>query len=773
MKRRDFLKSSGLIIASFSLSGLEESSAATPQATGPYLTTGPDPRELDSFIAIAQDGTVTLFLGKTDNGQGTGTALRQMMADELDVAYEKTRVVMGDTLRTVDQGGMSFSTSVLMAGAAVRNASAEGRRVLLEIASKKLAVSVDQLYVSNGVISVKTDPARNISYGEMIGGQRFNTKLMWNEMYGNNLAVSGVAKPKPVQQLNVIGKRIRRDEIPLMATGKYTYNVDVKVPGMVHGRSVKPPIPGSKLMSIDESSVKNVPGFIQVVTKGNYVGVVCQREEQAIQAAKQLKVNWQIPSTPNFPGSDKIYDYIRNAPSLVDTKNETGNVDAAFASAAKVLEATYEFPFNSHAAFSPACAVADPTNDQLTIWSGTQKIYDTRRGIAQFLGMPVEKVHAIWVPGPGSYGRNEAGDVGYEAALLATTVGRPVRLQWSRAEATGWDPKAPAGVFQMKAGLDAQGNLIALDYTSKWANANNWVNSRETGPIETLVGQMTGARTDMLRNGNTGSPAQGYDIPNKRSTVHSATLGLQWESPLRVSNMRQPQNPQTTFAGESFIDEIAAAEKVDPIQFRLKYRPSNGTPARTRANAVLKAAADAYGWDTRPSPKPRANGPIVTGRGISAPSAGGNSTIVATIAEVEVNLQTGYVRVKRLVCTHDCGLVVNPDGLENVIHGNLLQSASRVLKEETTFDTMKVTSVDWMTYPILRHMDVPDKIDVVQVNADPNPNRPDLPHLPAGEPSTGPTSAAIANAIFDATGIRLRRAPFTPDRVKAALNQKG
>jgi len=340
MKRRDFLKHSGLIIASFSLSGLAEATAA-PQGTAPYLTTGPDPRELDSFIAIAQDGTVTLFLGKTDNGQGTGTALKQMMADELDVPYDKTRVVMGDTLRTVDQGGMSFSTSVVMAGAAVRNASAEGRRVLLDIASKKLGISVYQLYVSNGVISVKENPSKNISYGELIGGQRFNTKLTWNEMYGNNLAVQGIAKPKPVQQLNVIGKRIRRDEIPLMATGKYTYNVDVKVPGMVHGRSVKPPIPGSKLMSVDESSVKNLPGFIQVVTKGNYVGVVCQREEQAIQAAKQLKVNWQAPSTPNFPGSDKIYDYIRNAPSLADTKNETGQVDAAFASAAKVLDATY------------------------------------------------------------------------------------------------------------------------------------------------------------------------------------------------------------------------------------------------------------------------------------------------------------------------------------------------------------------------------------------------------------------------------------------------
>ena len=775
--RRDFLKCSSVFVIGFSMSALTDATAATPtakaapvpQTTGPYLTAGPDPRQVDSFISIAPDGTATLFFGKTDNGQGTGTALRQMMADELDVAYENTRVIMGDSQMTVDQGGSSASSSISQAGPSIRSVCAEARRVLLELASKRMGLSANQFTVSNGFITVTNDPSKKISYGELIGGQHFNTTLTWNGMYGNPLSVSGVANRKAVQDLKVVGKSIHRDEIPLMATGKYTYNIDVKVPGMVHGRSVKPPIPGSKLVRVDESSVKNIPGFIKVVTKGNYVGVVCQREEQAIKAAQQLKVNWQAPSTPNFPTSEGLYDYMRKASSLADSKNESGNVDMALANAAKVIEATYEFPFNSHASFTPACAVADPRNGELKIWSGTQKIYDTRRGIAELLGMPVEKVRAIWVHGSGSYGRNEAGDVGYEAALLASQVGQPVRLQWTRSDATAWDPKGPAGVFKLKAALDAQGNLMALDYDSTWANANNWVASRETGPLETLVGQMTGARSTTLRNGNIASPAQGYDIPNKRVTTHSVALGLAWESPLRVSNLRQPQSPQTTFAGESFIDEIAAALRVDPIQFRLKYRPANGNAGRTRAIAVLKAAADAYGWDTRPSPRPRGNGRVVTGRGISAPSGGGNGTLVATIAEVEVNLDNGNVRVKRFVCAHDCGLVINPDGLRNVVEGNLLQSASRVLKEEVTFDNTKITSTDWVTYPILRHVDVPDKIDVVIVNGDPKPNRPDLPHLSAGEPSTGPTSAAIANAIFDATGVRIRRAPFTPARVKAAL----
>jgi nicotinate dehydrogenase subunit B len=775
--RRNFLKRSGLLVVGFSMASLTETvpgteAAGAPQAAGPYLAAGPDPKQVDSFIAIAADGTATLFFGKTDNGQGTGTALRQMMADELDVAYENTRIIMGDSQLTVDQGGSSASSSISQAGPSVRRVCAEARRVLLEMASKRWNVSANELAASNGVITAMSDSSKKIGYGQLIGGQRFNTTLTWNGMYGNALSVSGVAKLKPVQELRAVGKPIHRDEIPLMATGRYTYNIDVKVPGMVHGRSVKPPIPGSKLMGVDESSVKNIPGFIKVVTRGNYVGVVCQREEQAIKAAQQLKVNWQTPATANFPTSEGLYDYMRKAPSLADSKNENGNVDMALANAAKVIEATYEFPFNSHASFTPACAVADPTNGELKIWSGTQKIYDTRRGIAELLGMPVEKVRATWVHGPGSYGRNEAGDVGYEAALLASQVGRPVRLQWTRSDATAWDPKGPAGVFKMKAGLDAQGNLVALDYDSTWANANNWVASRETGPLETLVGQMTGARSTTLRNGNIASPAQGYDIPNKRVTTHSVALGLPWESPLRVSNLRQPQSPQTTFAGESFIDEIAAALRADPIQFRLKYRPATDNAGRVRAIAVLKAAAETYGWDTRPSPKTRGNGPIVIGRGISAPSGGGNGTLVATIAEVEVNLQTGNVRVKRLVCAHDCGLVINPDGLRNVVEGNLIQSASRVLKEEVTFDRMKVTSVDWVTYPILRHVDVPDKIDIVIVNGDPNPNRPDLPHLSAGEPSTGPTSAAIANAIFDATGVRIRRAPFTPERVKAALNQK-
>jgi CO/xanthine dehydrogenase Mo-binding subunit len=575
-----------------------------------------------------------------------------------------------------------------------------------------------------------------------------------------------------VQELKVMGKPIPRDEIPLMATGKYTYIVDVKVPGMVHGRSIKPLIPGSTLLGVDESSVRNLPGFIKVVTKGNYVGVVCEREEHAIQAARQVKVRWQPPATANFPTSDDLYDYIRKAPSLVDSNYETGNVEKSLASATKVIEATYECAFNSHASFGPACAVVDPTNDQLTIWTGSQKIYDNRRGIADFLSMPVEKVRAIWVQGSGSYGRNECGDVGYEAALLASQVGRPVRLQWMRGDATGWDPKGPAAVFHMKAALDAQGNLTVLDYESRWPNANNWVASRETGPIETLVGQMTGSRSTKVRNGNTASPAMRYDVPNKRTTTHSVSLGLAWESPLRVSNLRQPQSPQTVFAGESFIDEIAATLKTDPVQFRLQYRPPDGTANRTRAIGVLKAAAEAYGWDTRPSPKLHSDGRIVTGRGISAPSGGGAGTLVATIAEVEINIQTGDVRVKRFVCAHDCGFVINPDGLQNVIQGNLLQATSRVLKEEVTFDTEKVTSVDWITYPILRHTDVPDKIDIVLVNGDPNPNRPDLPHLAAGEPATGPTGAAIANAIFDATGVRLRRAPFTPKRVKAALSQQ-
>jgi CO/xanthine dehydrogenase Mo-binding subunit len=680
-------------------------------------------------------------------------------------------MIMGDTALTVDQNGASGTTAVEQAGPPLRNACAEARRILLELAATRFGVTVDQLSVSEGVISVTADPSKTVTYGELIGGKRFNTTMTWNGRYGNSFSVSGVAKPKAVQELKVTGKSVTRDEIPLIATGQWTYVVDVKLPGMAHARSVKPPVAGAKLISVDESSVAGIPGLVKIVTKGNFVAVVYEREENAIRAAERLKVNWENPAQPSFPTSSDLYDYIRNAPTLAENMNagnqNRGDVDAALASAARVVEATYEYAFQGHISMGPACAVADPSNDQMTVWSGTQKPYALRRGVAAFLDMPMENVRVIWVEGPGSYGRNDAGDVGFEAALVAKEVGRPVRMQGMRHDSTAWDPKGPAAVMRMRGGLDAEGNAVAYEFDSRWASGYQ-VGSAENAPIDTLVGQMTGARMNRPSTGNTGTPSELYNIPNKRRITRVVALPLVYESPLRVSNLRDPQGPQTTFASESFIDELAAAAKADPVEFRLKHltNPADNSVARARHMAVVREAAKAYGWDTRPSPKPLGPGPIVTGRGIAYVNRG--NPVVAVIAEVEVNLETGYVRVKRFVCAIDCGLVINPDGLLNVVQGNLLHASSRALYEEVKFDQTKVTSVDWLTYPILTHLDAPDKIDAVFVNGDPNPNRPDLPHYGAGEPPTRPVAATIANAIFDATGIRVRRVPLMP-ALKAAL----
>jgi CO/xanthine dehydrogenase Mo-binding subunit len=545
---------------------------------------------------------------------------------------------------------------------------------------------------------------------------------------------------------------------------------------MVHARNVRPPVAGAKLVSIDESSVSDIPGFIKVVTRGNYVAVVCEREEHAIKAASRLKVNWEKPDQPAFPGSDGLFDYMRNAtPTSSPNPTNTGNVDTALAGAAKVVEAEYEYPFQGHVAFAPAHATADPRDNQMTIYSNDMKAYSLRTGVATFLDIPRDRVRVVYMEGPQVYGRTAADDAGFEAAYIAKEIGRPVRLQWMRHEETAWDTKGPAYVFKLRGGLDAQGNLIAWEYNARSADYGH-IGYNE--PDTVLVGQLMGRRrTPGPAAGGAGSPAELYNIPNRRNVRHVVSMPLAVETPLRLANLRDPDGPQVTFAGESFIDEMAAAAGRDPVEFRLKLLTenlpaNNNVVARARHVAVVKAAAEAYGWDTRPSPKqPRDAGPIVTGRGIAYCNRG--NPVLAVIAEVEVNLETGYVRVKRLTNAHDCGLVITPEGLRSTVQCAMLHAVSRALFEETRFDSEKVTSVDWRTYPIFTHKDSPDRIDVVIVNGDPNPTRPDLPHYGAGEPSHKPVVAAIANAIFDATGVRLRRVPFTPERVKAALAAQG
>ncbi len=767
LSRRNFLRGAGVLVVSLGPLGREAVAQSAAAEPGPYPD--PDYKQLDSWIAIHADNSATFYVGKTDCGQGTGTAFRQMMSDELDVAYDKTDCIMGSTDVTVDQGGSGGSDAIQTDGWPMRRVAAEARRVLLDMASQRFGVPVEQLAVSEAVITVKADPSRRVTYGELIGGKKFNVALT-----GRNInATTGQAEVKAVQDLKIVGQSPLRYDIPPKVDGSLKWAVDVKLPGMVHARNIKPPFAGAKLASVDEASVRDLPGFVAVVRKENYLAVVCEREEQAINASRALKATWEKPATAPFPSSEDLFTYMRSAtPTSNGRPSATGDVDAALASAATVVEAEYDMPFQGHTAIAPAHATADPSNGQMTIYSNDMKSYGMRNGVAEFLGMPREQVRVVWMEGPQGYGRTAADDAGFEAAYIAKQLGRPVRVQWMRNEETAWDTKGPAFTFKMRGGLDAQGNLVAYDYDSQAADHNH-VGYNE--PHSVLIAQLMGIRPARPANGGGATPSDMYEIPNRRMVSKVVSLPLVYETPLRTGNLRDPNGPQVTFAAESFIDELAAAAKADPVAFRMKLLHAgtdddNGFK-RARSIAAIQAAAEKYGWDARPSAQSVGSGNILTGRGIAYSFR--SQTVAAVIAEVEVNRSTGHVWVKRLVGAYDCGLVINPLGTEGVAQAGMLHSVSRALHEEVRFDTEKVLSVDWISHPTLTHADAPEKIDVVLVNGDPNPNRPDLPHYGAGEAICKPTIAAVANAIFDATGVRLRRVPFRDQRVLAALRAAG
>ena len=782
--RRDFLKSSGVFVLTLSGAGVQQNGEAeagvgeapTGSSDAPY--TDPDFRSLDSWIAVHEDGTATFYVGKTDGGQGTGTAFRQMMCDELDIAFESSTLVMGRTDLTVDQGGSGGSDAIERDAWAARRVAAEARRVLLEMASDHLDVPVDGLDVDEGAVSVQGDPSRQVTYGELVGGRRFNVALT-----GANInATTGMARVKSVQELKIVGQPLPRYDIPGKVDGSLEWAVDVRLPGMVHARNVRPPVAGATLVAVDESSVGDLPGFIRVVSRGNYVAVVCEREEQAIAAARLLEVEWEGPATAPFPASEDLFASLRNEPPMSLTRSQGGRTvplaqvegdpEAALARATTVVEAEYDFPFQGHTAIGPAHGLADPSDGQMTIYSNDMKPYSLRTGVADFLGMPREQVRVIWMQGPQLYGRTAADDAGFEAAFLAKEIGRPVRVQWMRHEETAWDTKGPAFAFNLRGGLDADGNVVALDYRARVAD---YAHLGYNQPDTVLIAQLMGIRPSRPSAGRGGAPSEMYEIPNRRQESLVVRFPLAFETPLRTGNLRDPNGPQTTFAGESFIDELAVAANADPVEFRLRHlrasTDDNEAFFRARSIAAVEAAVEEYGWDTRPSPNPASAGRVLTGRGMAYAYRG--RTVVAEIAEVEVDRETGRVWVKRIVCAHDCGLVINPNGLRSTIQGNLLHGLSRALHEEVQFDTEMVTSVDWVTHPTLRHEDAPETIDIVFVNGDPNPNRPDLPPYGAGEPSIKPVVAAVANAIFDATGVRIRRVPFRAERVRAALEAAG
>jgi CO/xanthine dehydrogenase Mo-binding subunit len=751
--RRDFLKASGSLVVSVSVPGAIATAMSQGISSSATLGSKPalTPDELDSWIAILPDGGVTAFFGKMDMGQGVDVAIAQMVAEELDVAFEKVSVVMGDTAFTCNQGGASGSTGIQLGGMTLRYAAAEARRMLVELGSKKLGVPVSELAVENGVVNVPGYARQRVSYAELIGGQHFHHKIEWNKRYGNDLALKVEAKPKNPSQHKVVGKSFPQKVVAEKVMGRAQYITDVKVEGMLHGRVIRPTNAGCTPASVDEGSIKDIPGA-RVVREKDFLAVVAEREWDAIRAAENLKVQWSAQRTP-FPPMEKLHQYIRETkPNGRGAPVNKGDVDAALKGAQRVVEAEYEWPLQSHASMGPACAIADVRAGEARLWTGSQKPHYGRDGCAKVAGLAPNQMRATWVMGPGSYGRNDAGDAAHDATHLSKLTGRPVRVQYMRHEGTGWDPKGPAGVFRGRAGLDAAGNVVAYEFHSKGFSRQD-VATNESDPKDTLSGQLTNWAGKPIIIFQT--PAEVYEFANKRHSWETIPAMLDRASPLRTSHFRDPLGPETHFASESFIDEVAHAAGADPVAFRLRYLAHDA-----RHSAVVKAVAEKARWTGRPNPN-RGKGDIMFGRGVSYTER--NGTVVAVIAEVEVERSSGRVWAKKFTVAHDCGQIINPGGLKLTIEGNVIHALSRTLFEEVRFDPNNVTSIDWASYPILEMADAPEAIDIVLLN------RPEMAPQGAGEPSHRTVPGAVANAIFDATGVRMRRVPITPERMKAAL----
>ncbi|HKW38620.1 MAG TPA: molybdopterin cofactor-binding domain-containing protein [Burkholderiales bacterium] len=752
LSRREFLKASGALIvgaAAGEAFAQGAASATVPVSVGakPALAPG----ELDSWVAIAPDGRVTAFFGKMDMGQSLDIAIAQVVADELDVAVGKVDVVMGDTALTCNQGGASGSTGVFQGARPLRNASAEARRLLVQAASEKLGVPPGELRVDDGVVSAASDPSKKTSYAELIGGRYFNHKVEWNKQTGNPMDIKVEAKVKSPSEYRVVGKSYTRRDLAGKVYRTEKYVTDVSLPGMLHARVIRPTRAACTVAGVDERSIRKVKGA-RVVRDKDFVAVLAPREWDAVRASRLLKVEWNHAASAPFPEMAQLHDHIRKAP--VHKREEPvkkGDLQPAFKAAARTVEAEYEWPFQSHASMGPACAVADVRADGVTVWSGSQKPHFTQLGVARLLGVPPEKVHVIWVFGPGSYGRNDAGDAALDAAMLSKLAGRPVRVQGMRNDGIAWDPKGPACVHRARAALDASGKVTGYEFVAKGFSRIN-IQTNESDPSHSLVGMSTGFPPKP--SDGFGVPAESYGFENKLLAWETIAPLLDSCSPLRTAHLRDPVGPEIHFGSEQFVDELAFAAGEDPVAFRLKYVTA------PRDAAVIRAAAEKSGWQPRTGARER-SGEILAGRGIAYAQRGG--TIVAAVAEIEVEKKTGRIRARKVTVAHDCGLIINPEGLRYTIEGNVVHGLSRVLFEEVQFDRDRVKSVDWVSYPILDIKDAPETIEVVLVN------HPELAPTGAGEPTIRVIPAAVANAFFDATGVRLRKAPLTPERVKAAL----
>jgi len=698
-------------------------------------------RGLETFITITADGTVNAYNGHVDLGTGIRTALGQIVAEELDVSFARVVVVLGDTAVVPNQGATIASETIQITAIPLRKAAAQARHFLVARAAERLELPVDDLSIEDGLIRGKDN--RSVSYGELIANETIRLEL------------ADDVPLKAVSAYSIVGKSVPRVDLPAKATGEVVYVHDVRLPGMLHGRVVRPPYAGvdagpfvgTSLIAVDESSVRDIPGVVAVVRISDFVGVVAEREENAVKAAAQLKVTWK--PGPALTDLGNVEKALRANPSTPRQLIDKGDVGAAIKAAAKPMQRTYVWPYQMHGSIGPSCAVADYSDGAIRVWSGTQNPHILRGDLALLLDRPESEIDVVRMEAAGCYGRNCADDVSADALLLSRAVGRPVRVQLSREQELAWEPKGAAQLMDVNGGLNADGSVAGYDFATRYPS-----NGAPTLAL-LLTGRIAPEAVVFEMGDRTAIPP--YDYDNMRVVVNDMPPIV------RASWLRGVSALPNTFAHESYIDELAAEAEVDPIEYRLRYLKDE------RAIDLVNAVAERAGWMPRPVRKePEAEGDIVRGRGfayalyVHSKFPGYGAAWSAWIADVAVNKATGDVSVTRVVAGQDSGLMINPDGVRHQIEGNVIQSTSRALMEEVSFERGTVTAREWGAYPIIKFPDLP-KIDVLMLP------RQDQPPLGVGESASVPSAAAIANAIYDATGVRFRELPFTPERILKGL----
>jgi CO/xanthine dehydrogenase Mo-binding subunit len=752
LSRRSFVKGGGALVVGFSALG-----AFAGQARADKPVTTVSPTSLDAWIAVHADNTVTVGAGKLEYGQGTTTGLRQVAAEELDVSIAQIRWLRPETGVTPDQGGTYGSNGTTTGSPGIRAAAAYAKQTLLGFAAAQLAVPVSGLTVKDGVVS---GGGKSVKYGDLLGGKLFNVTLPTTSL------APGVAPAKPVAQYTMVGTRVPRVDIPDKITGAFTYMQNVRIPDMLHGRVVRPRGQaaygtGAPVLAVDESSIRKIPGA-RVVRKNDFVGVVAANEYDAIQAAAQLKVTWK--EAPTLPGSGNLWKQMRAQDAAGQTTNairaSAGDVGPAFASAAKTVSSTFTFGYQTHGPIGPNCAIADVKSGSAFVMCSTQWIQQTQYALGITLGMPSSQITVQYWDGAGTFGASGYDDVAGAAALMSQAVGKPVRVQFMRWDEHGYDTYGPGFVADVRAGIDASGKIVAYDHTA-WAHP--YVPYGGSGAQQTsreLSGQPI-PTADIGVNGSVETTVNArYVVPNYRVTSKSVDP---LKGYLMASFLRLPLGPQNAFMSEQMIDDLAHAANMDPVAFR-RLNIDATSAAGSRALAVLDGVVSASGWKAKVAASSLSKDAVVTGRGLATWNGSGGQQ--AVVADVAVNRHTGKVTVKHLCCVQDAGLAINPASIEGQIMGNLVMGASRALVEEVKFSTKRVTGIDWATYPIMRFKDAPGVTAVLI-------NRPDLAIGGAGEPTHGPPGAAIGNAVFDATGVRIKRWPMTPAHVRAALKAAG